>query len=181
MTDISVRRLGRADADAELDALAAVLHDCVERGASVSFMHPFTLDDARAYYESVLDEIDAGTRVLLAAYGGGELVGTVQVVHAWPPNQPHRADITKLLVHGRARGRGLGRRLMEAAEEAALAGGKTLLVLDTVTGSSADRLYRRLGWTEVGEIPEFALYPDGAPCATTVFYKRLGSGTVRPR
>lgn len=178
MTDIAVRRLGRADATAELDALAAVLHDCVANGASVSFMHPFTLDDARVYFESVLEEVDGGTRVLLAAYDGGELVGTVQVVHAWPPNQPHRADITKLLVHRRARGQGIGRVLMEAAEEAALGDGKTLLVLDTVTGSSADRLYRRLGWTEVGEIPEFALYPDGRPCATTVFYKRLGSATV---
>lgn len=175
-----VRRLGRADATAALDALAAVLHDCVASGASVSFMHPFAVEDARAYFESVLDELDAGARVLLAAYDGGELVGTVQVVHAWPPNQPHRADITKLLVHSRARGRGLGQRLMEAAEEAAFDDRKTLLVLDTVTGSSADRLYRRLGWTEVGEIPDFALYPDGTPCATTVFYKRLGSATVEP-
>jgi ribosomal protein S18 acetylase RimI-like enzyme len=181
MADVSVRRLRRADATGALDALARVLHDCVENGASVSFMHPFTLDDARAYYEGVLDELDAGSRVLLAAYDGDEVVGTVQVVHAWPPNQPHRADITKLLVHGRARGRGIGTALMDAAEEAALADGKTLLVLDTVTGSTADRLYRRLGWTEVGEIPDFALYPDGTPCPTTVFYKRLGSATVRPR
>lgn len=174
----SVRRLGRDDATVALDALARVLHECVANGASVSFMHPFTLDDARAYFEDVLDEVEAGSRVLLAAYDDGELVGTVQVVHAWPPNQPHRADITKLLVHGGARGRGIGRLLMESAEEAALAGGRTLLVLDTVTGSSADRLYRRLGWTEVGEIPDFALYPDGTPCSTTVFYKRLESATV---
>lgn len=178
MTDVSVRRLGRVEGAAALDPLAAVLYDCVESGASVSFMHPFPVGDARAYFESVLDEVDAGSRVLLAAYDGDELVGTVQVVHAWPPNQPHRADITKLLVQGRARGRGVGQRLMEAAEDAALRDGKTLLVLDTVTGSSADRLYRRLGWTEVGEIPDFALYPDGTPCPTTVFYKRLGSATV---
>jgi len=178
MTD--VRRLTRADAADAVEGLAGLLHDCVANGASVSFMHPFTLGDARAYFESVLDEIGAGSRVLLAAYDGGEVVGTVQVVHAWPPNQPHRADITKLLVHGRARGRGVGARLMEAAEEAALADGKTLLVLDTVTGSSADRLYRSLGWTEVGEIPDFALYPDGTPCPTTFFYKRLGSATVPP-
>jgi ribosomal protein S18 acetylase RimI-like enzyme len=97
----------------------------------------------------------------------------VQFVHAWPPNQPHRADITKLLVHRDARGRGAGRLLMEAAEAAARADGKTLLVLDTVTDSSAYRLYQRLGWTEVGEIPDFALYPDGRLCATTVFYKRV--------
>ena len=174
-----VRRLSRRDATEALDALARVLHDCVENGASVSFMHPFALDDARAYFEDLLEEIDAGTRILLAAFDRGELVGAVQVVHAWPPNQPHRADVTKLLVHSRARGRGIGRLLMEAAEEAAIEDGKTLLVLDTVSGSSADRLYRRLGWTEVGEIPEFALYPDGTPCPTTVFYKPLKRDTVR--
>lgn len=175
---ITVARLRGADAREALDPLARVLHDCVANGASVSFMHPFTLVDARAYFEGLLDEVNAGTRILLAARDDDELVGTVQVVHAWPPNQPHRADITKLLVHSAARGRGVGRLLMEAAEEAAIAAGKTLLVLDTVTGSSADRLYRRLGWTEVGEIPDFALHPDGTPCPTTVFYKRLRRVTV---
>jgi ribosomal protein S18 acetylase RimI-like enzyme len=172
-----IRRLDARKARAAVPALAAVLHDCVANGASVGFMPPFTREDAAAFYESVLPELEGGTRVLLAAYDGDELVGSVQVVHAWQPNQPHRADITKLLVHGNARGRGMGQELMEAAERAAADDAKTLLVLDTVTGSPAYRLYKRLGWIEVGEIPDFALYPDGTPCATTVFYKRV---TVEP-
>jgi ribosomal protein S18 acetylase RimI-like enzyme len=172
-----IRRLDAREARAEIPALADVLHDCVANGASVGFMPPFTREDAAVFYEGVLPEIEAGTRVLLAAYDGDELVGSVQVVHAWQPNQPHRADITKLLVHGKARGRGVGRELMEAAEHAAAEDKKTLLVLDTVTDSPAYRLYERLGWVAVGEIPDFALYPDGTPCATTVFYKRV---TVQP-
>jgi ribosomal protein S18 acetylase RimI-like enzyme len=172
-----IRRLDADDAREAVPALAEVLHDCVANGASVGFMPPFTREDAVAFYAGVLPEIEAGTRVLLAAYDGDTLVGSVQVVHAWQPNQPHRGDITKLLVHGKARGQGVGRELMEAAERAAADDGKTLLVLDTVTASPAYRLYKRQGWVEVGEIPDFALYPDGSPCATTVFYKRV---TVEP-
>ena len=104
---------------------------------------------------------------------GGELVGTVQVITALPPNQPHRGEIAKLLVHRAARGRGIARLLMEAAEAEARAEGKTLLVLDAVTGGDAARLYDRLGWTTVGVIPNYALYPDGRPCDTTVFWKSL--------
>jgi GNAT superfamily N-acetyltransferase len=170
---LTVRRLDAEEARGAVDALAAVLFDCVDGGASVGFMAPFTRDDAAAWFASLLPEVEAGTRVLLAAYDGGDLVGTVQVVHPWQPNQPHRADVSKLLVHRRARGRGVGRRLMERAEEEAHADGKTLLVLDTVTGSSAYRLYERLGWTKVGPVPDFALYPDGRPCETTFFYKRV--------
>jgi ribosomal protein S18 acetylase RimI-like enzyme len=169
----SVRRLSAAEAGDALDDLAEVLFDCVDGGASVGFMAPFTRDEARAFFAGLAPELEAGTRVLLAAYDDDALVGSVQLVHAWPPNQPHRADITKLLVYREGRGRGVGRALMEAAEAAARADGRTLLVLDTVTGSSAYRLYTRLGWTEVGEIPDYALYPDGRPCATTVFYKRV--------
>lgn len=175
---MNVERLDATQSRLHLDGLARVLRDCVADGASVSFMHPFTHDDARAYFEGILEEIESGARILLAAFEGADLVGTVQVVHAWPPNQPHRADITKLLVDPGARGQGVGARLMEAAEETAAADGKTLLVLDTVTGSAAHRLYARLGWVEVGEIPDFALYPDGAPCSTTVFYKRLGGSNL---
>ncbi|HEX3807578.1 MAG TPA: GNAT family N-acetyltransferase [Gaiellaceae bacterium] len=170
---IAIRRLSPPEVIADVDPLAEVLFDCVDGGASVSFMAPFTREDARAWFLGVVPELEAGNRALLAAYDGDALVGTVQFVHAWPPNQPHRADITKLLVHRDARGRGAGRLLMEAAEAAARADGKTLLVLDTVTDSSAYRLYKSLGWTEVGEIPDFALYPDGRLCATTVFYKRI--------
>ena len=170
---MEVRRLSTNDVAAALDELAGVLFDCVDGGASVSFMAPFTREDARAWFLGLVPELEAGTRVLLAAYDGDALVGAVQFVHAWPPNQPHRADITKLLVHRDARGRGAGRLLMEAAEAAACTDGKSLLVLDTVTDSDAYRLYHRLGWTEVGEIPDFALWPDGRLCATTVFYKRV--------
>jgi ribosomal protein S18 acetylase RimI-like enzyme len=172
-----VRRLDAEEAREAIPALANVLYDCVANGASVGFMPPFTREDGSEFYEGVLPEVERGTRVLLAAYEGDDLVGSVQVFHAWQPNQPHRADITKLLVHGKARGRGVGRELMEAAEHAAAEDGKTLLVLDTVTDSPAYRLYKRLGWVAVGEIPDFALYPDGTPCATTVFYKRV---TVQP-
>ena len=115
----------------------------------------------------------AGSRLLLAAFVNGELVGTVQVVVALPPNQPHRAEIAKLLVHRSARRRGIAQRLMEQAEAEARAEGKTLLVLDTVTGDNAERLYERLGWRRVGVIPGYALFPDGRPCDTTVFWKSV--------
>jgi GNAT superfamily N-acetyltransferase len=170
---IDVRRLTGGAARGAVGGLADVLHDCVSGGASVSFMAPFERDEAVAFFESVLPEVDAGTRVLLAAFDGDAVVGTVQLIHAWPPNQPHRADITKLLVHRDARGRGVGRRLMERAEDEARADGKTVLVLDTVTDSDAYRLYERLGWTKVGPVPDYALYPDGRLCETTFFYKRV--------
>jgi ribosomal protein S18 acetylase RimI-like enzyme len=118
-------------------------------------------------------EVDRGRRLLLAAFADGVLVGTVQVVLVLPPNQPHRGEITKLLVHRSARKRGVAERLMRQAETDAVAAGKSLLVLDTVTGDPAERLYSRLGWTPVGVIPDYALYPDGRPCATTVFFKNL--------
>lgn len=171
---IEVRRFSASEARAELDALAAVLVDCVEGGASVSYMAPFSHAEAHAAFETVADDVAQERRVLLAAYDAGELVGTVQVNLATPPNQPHRGDIAKLLVRRSARRRGIAAMLMEAAEREALAEGRTLLVLDTVTGDDAERLYTRLGWTRVGVIPDYALYPDGRLCDTTVFYKRLG-------
>lgn len=170
---IEIRRLDVAGVHAELDGLAAVLADCVAGGASVSYMAPFSQEDARAAFEVVAAEIEAGRRLLLAAFAVGRVVGTVQVVLALPPNQPHRAEIAKLLVHRSARKRGIAQLLMEHAESEARAEGKTLLVLDTVTGDDAERLYTRLGWTRVGVIPGYALYPDGRPCDTTVFWKAL--------
>jgi GNAT superfamily N-acetyltransferase len=155
-------------------ALADVLIDCVERGASVSFMHPLSREKAEAFWADVAESVARGERILLTAELGGEIVSTVQIVFAGPENQPHRADIAKMLVHGRARRRGIAERLMRAAEEAARAAGKTVLVLDTVTGGDAERLYTRIGWTRVGVVPGFALFPDGRPCATTYFYKALG-------
>lgn len=170
---MEVRRLDAGAAREALDELASVLFDAVEGGDSVSFMDGFSVDDARAFYESLLPELERGTRVLLAAYVDGELVGTVQLVHAWPPNSQHRADVAKLLVHRRARGRGVGRLLMERLEEEARADGKSLLILDTVSERAADRLYERLGWTRLGTVPDYARDPDGSFCDATFFYKHL--------
>jgi ribosomal protein S18 acetylase RimI-like enzyme len=170
---IDVRRLDGAELRAQLDGLANVLADCVAGGASVSYMAPFSHGDARAAFEGWAVEVEQGRRLILAALEAGEVVGSVQVVHAPQPNQPHRADIAKLIVHRSARRRGIAKLLMERAEEEARAEGKTLLVLDTVTGEDAERLYTRLGWTRVGVIPGYALYPDGQLCDTTVFWKAL--------
>jgi len=170
---VEIRRLDADEVRAQLDGLAAVLADCVAGGASVSYMAPFTEADARAAFAAWADEVGRRQRLVLAAFLDGELVGTVQVVDAGPPNQPHRADVAKLLVHRSARRRGIARLLMERAEREARAEGKTLLVLDTVTGDDAERLYGRLGWTRVGVIPNYALYPDGRWCDTTVFWKAV--------
>ena len=171
--EIEVRRLSADDVRARLDELAAVLADCVAGGASVSYMAPFTHEQAREAFAAWAEEVDRDARLLLAAFLDGTVVGTVQVVYATPPNQPHRADIAKLLVRRAARRRGIAQLLMEHAEREARAEGKTLLVLDTVTGDDAERLYTRLGWTRVGVIPNYALYPDGRPCDTTVFWKAV--------
>ena len=170
---IDVRRLSAAEGREYLGALAEVLTDCVDGGASVSFMAPFSKPAAERFFESILKEVEAGGRILLAAFIDSQLVGTVQIVTATPPNQLHRADVAKLLVLRSARVQGIGTRLMKHVEEAAGLAGKTLLVLDTVTGGSAEKLYTRLGWTRVGVIPKYALFPDGAWCDTTIFYKDI--------
>jgi GNAT superfamily N-acetyltransferase len=172
-TAIDVRRLEPAEAGELLDELAEVLEDCVAGGASVGYMAPFSRADARAAFEGFVADAERGGRILLGAFDGTRLVGTAQVVLAQMPNQPHRGEIAKMLVHRDARRRGVAAALLAAAEEAARAEGRTLLVLDAVTGGDAARLYARLGWTTVGVVPDFALYPDGRPCATTYFYKRL--------
>ncbi len=171
--DLEIRRLAGADLRDHLDGLAAVLADCVDGGASVSYMAPFSHADARAAFEGFAAEVDGGRRLVLAAVEDGELVGTVQVVLALPPNQPHRGEIAKLLVRRSARRRGIAQALMERAEAEARAEGKTLLVLDTVTGDPGERVYERLGWSRVGVIPGYALYPDGRPCDTTIFWKGI--------
>jgi ribosomal protein S18 acetylase RimI-like enzyme len=171
--EIEVRRLGPREAREQLDALAAVLEDCVAGGASVSYMAPFSLEDARIAFAGFVADAERGGRILLAAFDCGRLVGTVQVVLALPPNQPHRGEIAKLLVHRSARRRGIAEKLMAAAEAEARAEGRTLLVLDAVTDGAAARLYERLGWTTVGVIPNYALFPDGQPCDTTVFWKAI--------
>jgi GNAT superfamily N-acetyltransferase len=170
---IEIRRLVGPGLHAQLDGLAAVLVDCVAGGASVSYLAPFSHQEARDAFEAVAAEVEQGRRLLLGAFAEGQLVGTVQVILALPPNQPHRAEIAKLLVHRSARKRGIAQLLMEHAESEARAEGKTLLVLDTVTGDAAERLYTRLGWTRVGVIPGYALYPDRRPCDTTIFWKAI--------
>jgi GNAT superfamily N-acetyltransferase len=171
----AVRRLIAVSA-AQLQQLADVLIDCVDGGASVSFMHPLTRDRALAFWQRVADGVAAGERVLLVAEdASGVIVGTVQLVLDLPENQPHRADLAKMLVHRRARRQGVAERLMRAAEDAARDAGRTLLVLDTVTGGDAERLYARLGWERVGSIPDYALFPQGGHCATTVFYRRVAA------
>jgi GNAT superfamily N-acetyltransferase len=170
---VELRRLEGADLQAHLDGLADVLVDCVAGGASVSYMDPFPHEQARAAFEAFAADADRGGRLILAAFLGERLVGTVQVLLTVPPNQPHRGEIAKMLVHRMARRRGIAQQLLEAAEREASAAGKTLLVLDTVTGDNAERLYARLGWNVVGVIPGYALYPDGRPCDTTVFWKTV--------
>jgi len=165
----SLRTLG----DREIQGLSDVLIDCVEGGASVSFMLPMTRLKAEAYWKSLAEGISRGERDVLVAEDAAGIVGTVQVVFSQPENQPHRGDVAKMLVHRRGRRQGVGAALLAAAEKSALAAGKTLLVLDTVTGSDGYRLYSRHGWQRVGEIPNYALWPDGRLCPTTVFYKAL--------
>ncbi|MBY4608439.1 GNAT family N-acetyltransferase [Rhizobium sp. 9T] len=168
-----IRILSAEEARAAIPALSRVLADCVAGGASVGFMQPYAPEDAEPYWRDVADAVAAGANLLLVAEFGGSIVGTVQVGAAQMPNQPHRGDLKKLLVHRFARGRGLARLLMEAAEREAAKHGKTLLVLDTATGSDAEAIYPRLGWQRVGVIPDYALWPQGGFCDTTLFYKRL--------
>lgn len=175
---IGIRPLTKFD-EREVRGLSDVLIDCVEGGASVSFMWPMTQAKAQAFWHAACESAKRGERVILAAEdAAGTIVGTVQVVWAQPENQPHRADVAKMLVHRNVRKRGLGAALLAAAERAAVAAGKTLLVLDTVTGADGERLYARNGWERCGVIPDYALWPDGRLCPTTVFYKSLVS--MRP-
>jgi GNAT superfamily N-acetyltransferase len=168
----SVRRLNAVD-DGQIDELAGVLIDCVEGGASVSFMHPLSWDRAVAFWRRVAQGVAAGERALLVAEDARGVCGTVQLVLDLPENQPHRADLSKMLVHRRARRQGLGAALMRAAEATARECGRSLLVLDAVTDGDAARLYERLGWVRVGVIPGYALMPRGELCSTTVYYRNL--------
>ena len=170
---IELRQLNALEALPCLGALAEVLVDCVEGGASVGFMAPLARATAESFFGKAIEGVRLGERILLAAFIDSQLVGTVQIVTATPPNQPHRADVAKLLVLRSARGQGVAARLMEHVEAASRVAGKTLLVLDTVTGSVAEKLYLRLGWTAAGVIPRYAMFPDGAWCDTTIFWKRL--------
>ena len=169
---IRIRGL-QAIGEREVDGLSDVLIDCVEGGASVSFMLPMSRAKAGAFWRNTAASVARGERIVLVAEDdAGTIVGTAQVILAQPENQPHRGDLAKMLVHRRARRRGVGAALLAAAERSALSAGKTLLVLDTAS-DDAERLYARHGWQRCGEIPHYALWPDGRPCATTFFYKFL--------
>jgi ribosomal protein S18 acetylase RimI-like enzyme len=170
---ITIHVLDAASAITAIPALSDILSDCVHNGASVSFMLPFPRAEAEAFWRGVAEGVALKNRILLVAQDGDNILGTVQVMFAPQPNQPHRADISKMLVHSSVRRQGVGEALMRAAEDAARGAGKTVLVLDTVTGTPAYRLYERLGWNVVGEVPDFALYPDGTLCPTTFFHKTL--------
>ncbi|MGV1790143.1 GNAT family N-acetyltransferase [Rhizobium sp. A37_96] len=167
--------LSAGDARALLTDLCDVLADCVNGGASVGFMQPYGPADAVPYWQGVADSVESGATLLLVAVIEGRVAGTVQVGAAQMPNQPHRGDLKKLLVHRSARGKGLARLLMEAAEREAARIGKTLLVLDTATGSDAEAIYPRLGWQRVGIVPDYAMWPEGGLCDTTFFYKRIAA------
>ena len=170
--EVEVRCLQKLG-ERELQGLSDVLIDCVAGGASVSFMWPMTREKALAYWRDVAASAVRGERLVFAAYDAAEtIIGTVQVVFAQPENQPHRADVAKMLVHRQARRHGAGAALLVAAERRAMEAGKTLLVLDTAS-DDAERLYVRQGWQLCGRIPDYALLPDGALCATTVYYKSL--------
>ena len=175
MNEVDLKVVTAAEARALRGALAQILIACVEGGASVSFMAPLDRGKAASFWESAADSVDRGERLLIAAIerDSGTPVGTVQVLLNQPENQPHRADLAKMLVHPAARHRGIGARLLRFAEDAARSAGKTLVVLDTATGGDAERLYERSGWVRVGVIPDYALFPDGRLSATTIFYKRL--------
>jgi GNAT superfamily N-acetyltransferase len=173
-TPITVRRVRAEEAADLVAALAEVLVDCVEGGASVSFMGPLARDKALAFWRRVASGVQAGERVLLVAEDARrQVVGTVQLLLDLPENQPHRADVAKMLVLRSARRQGVARALLEALDREALREGRKVLVLDTVTGGDAERVYERAGWQRVGSIPRYALMPDGAFCATTFFYKQL--------
>ena len=172
----TLRRLPALD-QSHVDALATISIDCVEGGASVGFMHPFTRERAVAFWRKVARGVAAGERAILVAEDADGVCGTVQLILDQMENQPHRADLAKMLVHRRARRQGLGAALMRAAEAMAREHGKTLLVLDAVTGGDAARLYEHLGWTRVGDVPRFALFPQGGFCSTTYYYRDLSAGS----
>jgi acetyltransferase len=170
----TIERLDAKQAEKYLPDLVALLTDCVESGAAVGFMPPLSEAEARDYWQHVADDIAAGTRILVAALQEDQVVGSVQLELAQKSNGLHRAEVQKLMVHRRCRGQGIAGQLMTAIEHAGSEANRTLLVLDTRRGDTADRsVYRRLGWTEAGVIPQFAMSADGTMHDTVIFYKLI--------
>lgn len=172
MQPVTIERIGNDADPRDITGLARLLVDAIDSGAGVSFLGGLTEEEAKAWWRSVLASSPERAIILIARDIDG-IVGTVQLQPSWAPNQPHRADVAKLIVHRRARRRGIARALMDALERAASSAGFTLLLLDTCKGYDAERLYASTGWIRVGEVPGFALNPDGSLCDTVFFYKRL--------
>ena len=170
---VRVDKLTPAAYEAALDRLAEILVDAVDGGASVTFMPGLGRAAARRFFADLVPAVQAERAIVLAGFADDALVGTVQLHLAWQPNQPHRADVAKLLVHRSARRRGVGQALMARLEAVARAHGRTLLTFDTVPGSDAERLYLRLGYARAGVIPGYALLPSGALGDAAFFYKAL--------
>jgi len=169
-----IRSLKACEFAAATASLTDVLIDCVAGGASVSFLHPLAPEKAEAFWGEVGQSVARGERTLIVAEDGqGRIVGTVQLITSQPENQPHRADVAKLLVHRAARRKGIAQRLMAYLEAVATTQGKSVLVLDTATGSDAEIFYQGMGWQRVGDLPHYALMPDGSPCSTTFYYRNL--------
>ena len=175
---ITIERIGRDASDDLVGELASLLVDAVDSGAGVSFMAGLSLAEAASWWRQTL-RASSPRAIILIARQAGEVAGTVQLQPAWAPNQPHRADIAKLIVHRKARRKGIARDLMREIERLAKDAGFTLLLLDTCKGTAAERFYQSLGWTRVGEVPHFALNPDGTPCDTVFFYRQLSRADER--
>lgn len=170
-----IERIDEAQATADCAQLVTLLQDVVHDGASVGFMRPLSAEVAEHFWRDVIREVGQGDRILLVARHQGRMVGSVQLGLCMRPNGLHRAEVQKLFVHTSARQRGLGRRLMSAIKEEARCRGRSLLYLDTEPGKPAEALYRKLGWTFAGEIPDYFYTPDGQLKATAFFFKRVGS------
>ncbi|AMJ59141.1 GNAT family N-acetyltransferase [Bosea sp. PAMC 26642] len=171
--EIAIAQLDVAGAAAAIPELAGILADAVESGASVGFMAGTAIAEYERFWQGVAAEVGAGRTILFVAMRDGRIVGTSQLQLIGKPNQPHRAEIAKVLVHSAARRRGIAERLMHAAETEAARRGRNLLVLDTDDASAAHALYGKLGWIAAGTIPRYALMPDGSDCNATFFYKSL--------
>jgi ribosomal protein S18 acetylase RimI-like enzyme len=171
---LEILRLDGPTFDAAIPDLAVILADAVAGGASVGFLMPFTPEDAATWWQSIERDVVHRKVLVVAARLDRRVVGTVQLRLAQLPNSRHRAEVAKLLVHRSARRRGIATALLREVDHLARAHGRTLLVLDTIAETESERLYIKLGWTRVGEIPRYAAMPDGELRPTVIFHRELG-------